>query len=379
MLRTLLILHFFLVACGSGTKAGPQDKALSPGALSPEAAPKSSSGRVLLLVYNIDLEDLATDTRDQALMQAVATIRKRLSSLKIENTSVLARGNKIEVELPTLNSSELDRVSNLIRRSGRLEFRIVDEAEMNGVTRNDFAKKLYGFSKRDPQSSELGIEVDIDQWSHQETGRIYVDYYLTAEDRREFLSHADADAVGCFAFQEMHEYDPRGRYCNSSGRQVLSRYLEGVTSREPTLHVDELHQFRYERVVPLDPKLDPYWRTYLLYRQVPLSSEHVQTASVRLNEFSNAPEVLIEFSKAGASLLGELTGNNVGRKLAIILDGTITSAPTIQTRISGGTVSITLGGTDPQRAQIDAEDLAIALRAGALPAPLRLDAEKSLL
>ncbi len=82
----------------------------------------------------------------------------------------------------------------------------------------------------------------------------------------------------------------------------------------------------------------------------------------------NAPgnwQVAIEFTATGARIFGDVTEQNVGRHLAIILDGNLYSAPRISERIPGGRAVIT-----GQFTVDEARDLAIVLRAGALPAPV---------
>jgi preprotein translocase subunit SecD len=76
-------------------------------------------------------------------------------------------------------------------------------------------------------------------------------------------------------------------------------------------------------------------------------------------------QVAIEFTATGARVFGEITEQNVGRRLAIILDGVLNSAPRINERIPGGRAVIT-----GQFTVEEARDLAIVLRAGALPAPV---------
>ena len=84
------------------------------------------------------------------------------------------------------------------------------------------------------------------------------------------------------------------------------------------------------------------------------------------------PYVALEFNARGAKQFDELTGRNVGKRLAIILDNTVYSAPVIRERISGGRASIT-GNFDIK----EARDLAIVLRAGALPAPVHVAEERT--
>jgi preprotein translocase subunit SecD len=82
--------------------------------------------------------------------------------------------------------------------------------------------------------------------------------------------------------------------------------------------------------------------------------------------------VSMTMTPRGRGEFARITGNNVGRQLAIVLDGQVSSAPTIRERITGGDASIT-GSFDIQ----SAKDLAIVLRAGALPAPVRIIEERS--
>ena len=77
-------------------------------------------------------------------------------------------------------------------------------------------------------------------------------------------------------------------------------------------------------------------------------------------------------TNTGDDLFEKVTGDNVGRRLAIILDNTVYSAPNIRERIGGGRASIT-GSFDIK----EARDLAIVLRAGALPAPVTIAEERT--
>lgn len=83
-------------------------------------------------------------------------------------------------------------------------------------------------------------------------------------------------------------------------------------------------------------------------------------------------QVAIEFSPTGTRIFGEVTEQNVGKQLAIILDGTLYSAPRINERIPGGRAVIT-----GQFTVEEARDLAIVLRAGALPAPVQILEERT--
>jgi preprotein translocase subunit SecD len=110
---------------------------------------------------------------------------------------------------------------------------------------------------------------------------------------------------------------------------------------------------------------------YLLFSKVELTGSELSDAMVGTNSQTMQPEVEFQLNPKGAGTFGELTTKNVHKAMAIVLDDTVQSAPNINTPITGGRGSITLGqGGD--EAYKEARDLAIVLRAGALPAQLDL-------
>lgn len=105
---------------------------------------------------------------------------------------------------------------------------------------------------------------------------------------------------------------------------------------------------------------------FLLREKTLMTGEVLKDAQVRFDEF-NQPYVALEFDPRGAKMFDRITAKNVKKRLAIILDDNVYSAPVIQERISGGRAQITGGFTENE-----ARDLAIVLRAGALPAPVKI-------
>lgn len=98
-----------------------------------------------------------------------------------------------------------------------------------------------------------------------------------------------------------------------------------------------------------------------------MTGEYISNAEVRIDHQYNQPYVSLEFEPQGARIFERITGENVKKRMAIVLDGTVYSAPVIQERIGGGKASITGSFT-----MEEARDLAIVLRAGALPAPVKI-------
>lgn len=108
-----------------------------------------------------------------------------------------------------------------------------------------------------------------------------------------------------------------------------------------------------------------YSRPRLVFKTAVLTGDVLQDARVSIGDFSE-PLVSITFDSKGAKEFDRITAANVGRRMAIVLDGNVYSAPNITERIRGGRAVITGAFTTDE-----ANDLAIVLRAGALPAPMK--------
>lgn len=106
---------------------------------------------------------------------------------------------------------------------------------------------------------------------------------------------------------------------------------------------------------------------YLLKRRTLLTGEYLTDARVQIDSQYNEPYVSLTFDARGARVFERITGDNIGKRLAIVLDNNVYSAPVIRDRIPGGRAQITGSFTMDQ-----ARDLAIVLRAGALPAPVKV-------
>jgi preprotein translocase subunit SecD len=111
---------------------------------------------------------------------------------------------------------------------------------------------------------------------------------------------------------------------------------------------------------------------FLLKKQTLLTGEALTNAEVRIGSQFNEPYVSIEFDREGARVFERITTDNAGKRLAIVLDNTVYSAPVIRERIAGGQAQITGSFTVEE-----ARDLAIVLRAGALPAPVRVEENRT--
>lgn len=111
---------------------------------------------------------------------------------------------------------------------------------------------------------------------------------------------------------------------------------------------------------------------YVVRKKVMVSGENLVDAQPSTDSQTNEPVVLFRFDAAGGKRFADVTKENVGRPFAIVLDGKVVSAPVIRTAILGGSGQISGNFTFQE-----ANDLAILLRAGALPAPLNIIEERT--
>ncbi|HEV8439442.1 MAG TPA: protein translocase subunit SecD [Methylomirabilota bacterium] len=111
---------------------------------------------------------------------------------------------------------------------------------------------------------------------------------------------------------------------------------------------------------------------YVVQKKALLTGRDLATARVSIDQNTSEPYVSVEFNAAGAKAFSDLTEASVGKRLAIVLDGNVHSAPVIRERIPSGRAQITGGFTTQE-----ATDLAIVLRAGALPAPVTVLEERT--
>ncbi len=113
-------------------------------------------------------------------------------------------------------------------------------------------------------------------------------------------------------------------------------------------------------------------RMILIRKKVDVSGEHLVDAQQGFDPRTNEPVVNFRFDPTGAKKFGKVTKNNVGKPFSIVLDGKVITAPNIREAIMGGSGQIS-GRFSVQEAQ----DLALLLRAGALPAPLTVLEERT--
>jgi len=145
----------------------------------------------------------------------------------------------------------------------------------------------------------------------------------------------------------------------------IPKAMEADILRQFEGKVPEEDQILFERVIEKETGQESRI-PYLVKKRVMLTGDVLNDARVSIGQFDE-PYVSINFDTKGGQEFERITAANVKKRMAVVLDNTIYSAPVIQERISGGRAQIT--GTFSMQ---EANDLAIVLRAGALPAPLKI-------
>jgi protein-export membrane protein SecD len=272
------------------------------------------------------------EIRDYALRQGIETIRNRVDKFGVSEPTIIKKGTDIIVELPGLKAADFEHIKSIIGRTAQLEFKIVDDEA-------PYMGKIVQYLKGPGAAAtkDSGIEVLPESWQEKDSGKQHEDYSLRAKSR-----------------------------------ETLQKFFETLP---PELAVPGDHEIGYEetqgRSDTGEATPDKYWRTYYLHKRAALTGEYLSNADQTWDQQTGRPEVSFEFDHQGALISEKMTGDNIGRKMAILLDDTIKSAPVIESRI-GARGRITLGGFgDPFALQNEAKEIVAVLRSGALPAPLR--------
>jgi preprotein translocase subunit SecD len=286
---------------------------------------ESRNGNVVVVGIRPDMVD---ELRDTAVGQARETIADRIDELGVRETSVTARGTDIAVEVPGADEASFARIRDIISRTARLEFKIVDDD-------NDLVSSLGELPAGIERQSEV-VSAGV-------------------QNPQKVVSFLVARGEGA--------------------RQTLQAFVDAQKAKIPDgreLLLGELDEFDDSANAPNAKRGPQAWRSYLLYSRADVSGEDVKDARVAFDPENNKPFVSLQFNQKGASKFGQLTGRNVKRRMSIALDDRVESAPVIQTEIGGGNCQITLGGSGSYNdTLLEAKDLVLVLRAGALPAPIR--------
>lgn len=285
--------------------------------------------------------DVETSIRDKAVSQAKDTVSKRVDELGLREASVTTRDEDIIVEVPGENKAAFDEIKDIIRRTARLEFKMVDV-----VGQRDFFSKYKEADNCKPGEANC----------------------LPANQGFAIYESDEPDGPGKTVKTPFVHVQ---RQPNETQQQCYERLKKWASEQE----VPDDREIGFQEDVDYDPdtlKTDEKgWRTWYLFRRADVTGDLITDASVQQDqEHMGGYLVAIAFNNVGAERFEEVTGANVQRRFAIILDDVIDSLPVIRTKIGGGRATITLGEGDPDVQLAKARKLELVLRSGALPAPI---------
>lgn len=287
---------------------------------------------------NEEIQAYLKRQRDSGVDRAMEVIRTRVDRYGVNEPSILKQGNnRIVVELPGV--AEKERVRSLLKGTARLEFRLAADADQMSAAK----KQIISYF------SQQAAEADTVQQQQQDQGA-----------------------------------NPLTQVLNT---QTRSPYVFGYTAGTDTARVNELlSQPEVQRMMPRNTELmwgaTPFqtlpeqgvelFELIGVRSQIEMTGDVIEEASVNFEQATNQPRVSMNMNSEGARIWSRITGANIGKPIAIVLDGYVYSYPNVETKISNGRSSITgLESVD------EAEDLVNILLSGALPAPLEIIEERT--
>jgi len=307
------------------------------------------------VVLQVDKTKLNPEEQKDAVDRALEIIRNRVDQFGVTEPLIQKQGeDRIIVELPGLVDAE--RARELIGKTAQLEYKLLPEAEIMSALIQEIDGVLAAAEPEslvEPQEEEIEEPLeDLFATEEKDTAEDFLadlDEEIPEEDRP-FTSLLEASRS--FFFYVPKDEMPRVEYLLSKPevRRVIPDDLEFAWATETEL----IQGTEYQKL-------------YILKKRVEFSGKYLTDAKPRYDEFRK-PYVHFTLTKRGGTRFAQLTGANIDKPLAIVLDGRVESAPVIQDKVRDEG-RITMGGDATWE---DAHDLSIILRAGALPAPVKI-------
>ena len=346
------------------------------------------------LVLELDERERSFDEEERrdAIDRALEIIRNRVDQFGVSEPLIQKVGDeRIIVELPGIQDQE--RAKELVQRTAFLEFQmVIDGRELTDRLR-DVDAALAGRALTDEPADSIATPTET-AGSSDTAG---ADSPAGTVDAADTASGAAQDTAGSTSLGEFLGQTEAGPGAAAAGGDTpLSSRLqtEAVGGEAFNLLVDETEVERVRTLLE-DPAAvqaigtghewlwsgEPtafadgrsYRRLYLVEKDAEMSGEAIATAAAGFDpQQMNQPIVTLRMTDEGASRFADVTGRHVGERMAIVLDGIVRMAPNIRQRITGGNAQIE--GFDSVE---EARDIAIVLRAGALPAPLEIIEERT--
>lgn len=349
-------------------------------------------------ITNAQVLAVVQDEADQAIERAFEVLRTRIDKFGVTQPNIqkLEGSGRILVELPGVKDKE--RVRKLLQGTAKLEFwETYENQEVYGylAEANNLLAEMQVVEGSDDTTSNALVDAESPVDTNAvDTGAEEVDAEQAAEEAAKDLlgdfGGANEDTTGGAANtadrDQLLKENPLFAVLQPAGSSdggLFSGPVVGYADIADTADVNAYMamekvaaifpndmQFRWT-VKPFDEegKVLQYIAIKVKSRdgEAPLTGEAIEDASQQFGQFQSSPEVSMKMNSEGASTWKRLTGANVGRSIAIVLDDNVYSFPTVNAEIAGGQ-SVIQGNFSIEEAQ----DLATVLKAGKLPAPAHI-------
>ena len=309
---------------------------------------------------------LTAAARTDAIDRAERIIRTRIDELGVEEPLIQKVGSdRLVVELAGVSDEE--QAKNILNQAAFLEFKLVlpTSAAESDLARVDRALVATLGPEELRQLDRLGpVTAGPRQGTIEDLLFAGGDTTLASD------SAAAADTAGPRPFTSvLNQGDVVGTFLVAEEDVAKVKRFLAVPEVQRALSRNVALQFENQ---PVGQGARTYRRLYVLERDAFLTGESLENAVAGRDPQFNQSQVQFELNRTGGRRFSQFTGQHVGDFLAIVLDNEVMSAPVIRDRI-GARGQIDLGAASIE----EARDLALVLRAGALPAPLRIVEERT--
>lgn len=278
--------------------------------------------------------DVETQIRERAVSQAKDTVLRRVDGLGLKEAGVTTRDEDIIIEVPGDDERAFTEIREIISQTARLEFKMVDDSV-------DFLGPVLRDAR--PEDLPAGLRAELEN-APVGPGKTKPVTYAR-------ISRAEGEDM----------------------RDTLKRLKEWAA----TLQIPDDHELGFGKLTDYNEEKDVFedagWRTYYLFSKAEITGDMIREAQAMPDQSQSGLggwHVALEFTPLGGDRFEDITGRNIKKRFAIILDEKVESAPVIQTRIAGGRAQITMGSGNLEQQLTDAKKLELVLRSGALPAPI---------
>ncbi|MDF1610741.1 protein translocase subunit SecD [Stygiobacter electus] len=294
------------------------------------------------------LQEQETD----AVTRAIEIIRNRVDQYGVSEPSIQKQGSRrIVVELPGIAREEEAR--RLLQGRALLEFKLVKDASFAIPIMNRIDEILAGKIKDSTSSQkEATAKKDTSKQKNQTEEQFAKDHPF-------------------FAIARL--IDPQGRIADAYVKETDKAKLNELLQREDIKQViPDNVEFIFDAKPVVGPDGVNFYRLYMVNKEPELTGGVITDARAEIDQATGSPEVTMQMNADGAREWSRITGANIDKRCAIVLDGVVYSAPTIINKIPTGSSRIT-GSANMDEAKL----LEIVLKAGALPAPVDILEERT--